>query len=510
MRRAAVAVLSSAALLGGLLVGASPASAASVTLQCENDSKAISLPVNETLNISVAHCTIQSTSGVGSFSPSSGYVYPGPIVFSSATEGTASLTIYGAGVNPTVLTINVGGASATLTDPALVYPTATIDPNGGTCTGTLQFTKMNGQNGTITTPTSSTCTRTGYTLRGWARSADARSVEWAPDTTVPIGTDSFTLYAVWAANGVEVTYDANVGLATPCLAAGVNLPTAAERRSTTVVTAASSGQAVSVGADGTVRWTAATPVPPCSPAGFTLAGWSTTPTGSVRAGGQANDIVTSGDGIPSSGRVAPGADRLTLYAVWAAPTYGVSLTASSTTLKPGESATVTARATVNGAVAANVGIAVAVPTSAPFTLANGSTSALVTTSASGEVAFAVTAKSGDVQGKAAITVAYGNKTASLEVTVASAPTIVITGERTTVSGKPGIRVEGFTSGLPAGSTVTPYFRFPGQTSFSAGSARPVVDANGEFSWERKTGKKFYAYVETESGVRSNRVIIAAN
>jgi len=190
MRRAAVAVLSSAALLGGLLVGASPASAASVTLQCENDSKAISLPVNETLNISVAHCTIQSTSGVGSFSPSSGYVYPGPIVFSSATEGTASLTIYGAGVNPTVLTINVGGASATLTDPALVYPTATIDPNGGTCTGTLQFTKMNGQNGTITTPTSSTCTRTGYTLRGWARSADARSVEWAPDTTVPIGTDS--------------------------------------------------------------------------------------------------------------------------------------------------------------------------------------------------------------------------------------------------------------------------------------------------------------------------------
>lgn len=510
MRRAAVAVLSSATLLGGLLVGASPASAAAVTLQCENDSKAISLPVNETLNISVAHCTIQSTSGVGSFSPSSGYVYPGPIVFSSATAGTASLTIYGAGNNPTVLTINVGGASATVTDPALVYPTAYINPNGGTCTGTLQFTKVNGQNGTITTPTSSACTRTGYTLRGWARSDDARSAEWAPDVTVPIGTDSFTLYAVWAANGVEVTYDANVGLATPCLAAGVDLPTAPERRSTSVVTPASSGQAVSVGSDGIVRWTSAAPASPCTPVGYTLAGWSTSPTGAVRAGGQANDIVTSGDGIPSSGRAAAGADRLTLYAVWSAPTYGISLTSPSTSLKPSESVTVTAKATINGAPAANASIAVEVPASAPVTLAGGGVSVMLTTNSIGEATFVAAAKSGNTLGMAAMTAAYGNKTAELELTVAAALTIVITGERTTVSGKSGVRIEGFTTGLRQGATVTPYFRFPGETTFSQGSARPVIDANGGFIWERKTGKKFYAYVETESGARSNRVIIPAN
>ncbi|MFM8515702.1 MAG: InlB B-repeat-containing protein [Actinomycetota bacterium] len=424
--------------------------------------------------------------------------------------GTISITHTGAPgtpIGPILLQAAEGGG---VTDPKLVYPTAYINANGGTCTGTLEFTKYNGQNGTITTPTSTTCSRTNYTLGGWARSASALRAEWAPGTTVPIGDESFTLYAVWAANGVEVTYDANVGLATPCLAAGVDLPTAAERRSTTVVTAASSGQAVSVGADGTVRWTAATPAPPCSPAGFTLAGWSTTPTGSVRAGGQANDTVTSGGGIPSSGRAAPGADRLTLYAVWSAPTYGISLTASSMTLEPGDFATVTAIATVNGSPAANVSIAVSVPTSAPFTLANGATSALVTTSASGEASLAVIAKSGDVQGNAAITAAYGNKTAAVNVTVASALTIVITGERTTVSGKPGIRVEGVTTGLPARSTVIPYFRFLGEPTFTQASARPVVDANGEFFWERKTGKKSYVYFETASGAKSNRVIIAAN
>lgn len=525
MRRAAAVVLSSAALLGGLLVGASPASAATaspaaVSMDYVGGSYALSTSVISgspgdtftfTNNIFGQSLYLRNATGVVRVGTT-----PCTATDCVVTDngGAVTVTIVSLGaievVGSSTWIITISGGSPAVTDPALVYPTATIDPNGGTCTGTLQFTKMNGQNGTITTPTSSTCTRAGYTLRGWARSDDARSAEWAPEVTVPIGTDSFTLYAVWAPNGVEVTYDANVGLTTPCLAAGVDLPTAAERRSTTVVTAASSVQAVSVGADGTVRWTAATPAPPCSPAGFTLAGWSTTPTGSVRAGGQANDIVTSGDGIPSSGRAAPGADRLTLYAVWSAPTYGISLTAPSTSLKPSESVTVTVKATVNGAPAANASIAVEVPASAPFTLAGGDGSLMLTTNSAGEATFVAAAKSGNALGAAAMTAAYGNKTAALEVTVASAPTIVITGERTTVSGKPGIRIEGVTTGLPAGSTVIPYFRFPGETTFAAGSARPVIDANGEFFWERKTGKKFYAYVETGSGAKSNRVIIAAN
>ena len=87
--------------------------------------------------------------------------------------------------------------------------------------------------------------------------------------------------------------------------------------------------------------------------------------------------------------------------------------------------------------------------------------------------------------------------------------ITITGQRGTVSGKPGIIVDGVTTGIEDGNTVIPYFRFPGETSYTQGSARPVV-SDGEFSWQRKTGKKTYVYFKNESeSVQSNRVIIPA-
>jgi hypothetical protein len=87
--------------------------------------------------------------------------------------------------------------------------------------------------------------------------------------------------------------------------------------------------------------------------------------------------------------------------------------------------------------------------------------------------------------------------------------ISIVGTRTTVSGKPGIMIDGVTTGIEDGKTVVPYFRFPGQTEYSQGTARPVI-TDGEFTWQRKTGKKFYAYVTNDDGaVKSNRVIIPA-
>ena len=92
----------------------------------------------------------------------------------------------------------------------------------------------------------------------------------------------------------------------------------------------------------------------------------------------------------------------------------------------------------------------------------------------------------------------------------STQSITITGSRTTVSGKPGIKIDGVVTGIEDGKTVIPYFRFPGETTFSQGSARPEI-ADGSFTWQRKTGKKFYAYVTNDDGaVKSNRVIIAAN
>jgi hypothetical protein len=89
-------------------------------------------------------------------------------------------------------------------------------------------------------------------------------------------------------------------------------------------------------------------------------------------------------------------------------------------------------------------------------------------------------------------------------------TITITGSRTTVSGKPGIEIDGVVSGIEDGKTVIPYFRFPGETSYTQGSARPVI-TDSSFVWQRKTGKKFYAYVTNDDGsTTSNRVIIPAN
>lgn len=47
-------------------------------------------------------------------------------------------------------------------------------------------------------------------------------------------------------------------------------------------------------------------------------------------------------------------------------------------------------------------------------------------------------------------------------------------------------------------------KLAGQTKYSTGSSRIVKV--GEFTWQRKTGKKDYVYFKAD-GVRSNRVII---
>ena len=100
--------------------------------------------------------------------------------------------------------------------------------------------------------------------------------------------------------------------------------------------------------------------------------------------------------------------------------------------------------------------------------------------------------------------------ATVLVSESSVKTITITGERGTVKGKPGIMVDGITTGFDEGDLMVPYIKFPGETSYSEGSARPAVDADGEFYWQRKTGKKIYIYFKNEDGtVKSDRIIIQA-
>lgn len=106
--------------------------------------------------------------------------------------------------------------------------------------------------------------------------------------------------------------------------------------------------------------------------------------------------------------------------------------------------------------------------------------------------------------------AINSGTASIAFTSRSSKSITITGERSTVSGKPGIKVDGATTGLASGGVVKPWVKFPGQSTYESGSARPPIDSAGNFTWERKTGKKIYVYFSDDTGkIRSNRIVIAA-
>jgi len=87
-------------------------------------------------------------------------------------------------------------------------------------------------------------------------------------------------------------------------------------------------------------------------------------------------------------------------------------------------------------------------------------------------------------------------------------TIVITGTRGTVGGKPGVYADGETTGL-IGATVQARVKLAGQLEYRVGSTR-IVQPDGTFRWQRKTGKKVYVYFIADGGeVRSNRVIISA-
>ena len=96
--------------------------------------------------------------------------------------------------------------------------------------------------------------------------------------------------------------------------------------------------------------------------------------------------------------------------------------------------------------------------------------------------------------------------ASAPVTPRADRSLVITGARDAADAR-YIRVSGTAIGM-AGERVTPWIRFPGQTSYAAGTSRPTVSPDGTFTWQRLSAKKTYVYFTGES-IRSNRVIIPA-
>ena len=417
-------------------------------------------------------------------------------VFYIRSLGT--ITFQGGG-NAGPLRLEAGGGG--VTDPALVYPTASIDANGGTCTGSTQYIKYQGQNaasGTFTAPTADTCTRTNFSLAGWARSATG-SVEWQSGSTVTIGDEGFTLFAVWRPNGIEIVYDANVGLETQCFSGGTNLMTAAERQTTPTVVPASSAAAAQA---------------PCTPPGHTLNGWSLTGAGPL--------TLVKGAALPAS---FTGTSQ-TLYAKWEPDRFDLSVQTTVQTVSfinndsslgpnhlvricAGVSQLVTFTATKNGVAAAGQVIDVEIARTGA-----SSTTQKLTTDDSGRVQ--VNFKLDPNYTPQLVVGSFANQVASLifiqrDYLQCESKSITITGERTTVSGKPGIIVNGTTTGFKKGDTVVPYFRFPGETTYTESTARPEIAADGSLSWSRKTGKKIVVYVTSVNGSDvSNRVTIATD
>jgi hypothetical protein len=89
---------------------------------------------------------------------------------------------------------------------------------------------------------------------------------------------------------------------------------------------------------------------------------------------------------------------------------------------------------------------------------------------------------------------------------AERPSVTITGSR---NGK-RIEISGTAIDFGMGGTLRPWLRFPGQSSYSEGSATILVSMEGTFEWGRKAGKRLSVYVQTpDRSVRSNAVTIQA-
>lgn len=88
------------------------------------------------------------------------------------------------------------------------------------------------------------------------------------------------------------------------------------------------------------------------------------------------------------------------------------------------------------------------------------------------------------------------------------PTITIEGERGLVRGRPGVIVTGTSTRLQQGAILRAWIRFPGQAAYQRQPEQILVDTDGDFTWQRRTGKKIFISIRTDNGeVVSNRLIL---
>lgn len=261
------------------------------------DTGAISLAVSPS-----THCVdfTQATCSLPSGSQS--YVIDG--------LGTISITYQSSGSWIRIGTVTLGStrpSSPTTPNTSDVTEkfTTTAVANGGTCTGPTSWMRINGNstfNGVFTLPDGTACTRPGYTLFGWSTDEMGRSVQWwEPGETFRMDQSNYTLYAIWRPDGIEVTYDANVGLNGQCLKDGVNVDTPEGRRTEPVVVAVGSNSAQAA---------------PCTPPGYELVGWmpaGDTDSELTTGTSETSQVVARGVAFPS---VYVRGSAYTVYAKW--------------------------------------------------------------------------------------------------------------------------------------------------------------------------------------------------
>lgn len=492
MKRIVQAVLGSAGL-GVLIFGfAAPVQAAdagTIVFGYDVNSHAFAVTpgsitgaVGDTFTLENAYSAAQEVNGPVALSNGTSCVtgYACTLPYSSGqTNGQLVLMILGGGtvsiiengvLTRATFTVTVGEADVAQTPPKYEF-TYWLPGTPAVECGPLRQTVVSGTQ--VSLPgADADCKTAGQGPIGW--SVPGSTDVFSPGAQVIVsGDQKFT--AVFADPSLWVTQNANVGSGVPCLTNGQS-PGASFTTKVVLRTEVKLGTSA-----------------PCAPAGLSLKGWN-----------------TKGDGTGKTyapGATVPIADiamiyRLYVYAVWGAPTLVVD--PATLTVQTGSPGTIAVREP------GMAGQSVSVSASGSVALASGASST-VTLGADGSASVSFVA--GASTGAGSVTASSGGVTATATISVAQpvSPSIVIVGARTTVSGKPGVMVDGQVTGLAPGSTVTPLLRFPGQTSYTEGSARPVVQQDGSFTWQRKTGKKVYVYITSGDGkVQSNRVIIPAN
>ena len=432
-----------------------------------------------------------------------GTALPGYVVRSYRGTSSGTLLTTGTTNSSGVATVGVTNATGLASGSSEDYSFTATPSGSGTvaATATNSLTIAYTTSGNVTTMSVAVSGTGSTTFTNSAATVVTAPLLWVPDDTagVPYGTSAgaFTVATgaqATAASGNLATFTATT---TPANNVTVTVPTGLY----------ASGSAPTAWNDGTVSATVAS--------GAAVYVWGT------KVG--THDVTITSGGVTLTGKVK--------IENRSQDAYNIAITPATSSVAKGSFSTLTVKVTDNwGNPVVTSSGAVTVTASGEVLLGGYASSATVTTNAAGEAT--VTVIAGNSAGAGAVVatptsagappawVAGYTKpstfttapvtSAAAAILVGEGPvtkSIVIVGERTTVSGKSGILVDGMVTGIEDGKTVVPYIRFPGETTFTAGTARPEI-TDGEFVWQRKTGKRVTVYVTNDDGdVTSNRVTI---